>query len=287
MNKITRFLKKIYFKYLNKNRNITVYLRGKLSDKQEQIYKNFEQKYILNTKEYSKILLQNIDQYQYNHKINIENNNYNKSIFLEVGFGNGHHINSLVKNNKDKIIIGVELYKEGIVNTIEKIEKDELDFTKNINNLKILNIDARDVINTTTNKTLSRIYILFPDPWHKTRHKKRRILQSDFIKECIQKLKHKGLLIVATDSIDYANEIKENIKTVINTLYKNISNQFSSDIYKYIEYKKSINIHIYNNEERCDYFLNSTEIKYIISSTFAKRAIEENKEINIFLLQIK
>lgn len=268
-----KILKKIYFKYIKNSRNITVYLRGKLSNRQKDLLETLKYKYILNTKDYKKIIEDSTKE--------------NKKIFLEIGFGNGHHIVNLAKENKDSIVIGSELYKEGIVNTIERKEKEEKisqkeEGEKIFNNLKIINRDGRDVISITDDLSLNRVYILFPDPWQKARHKKRRILTSEFIKQTLSKIQSEGELVLATDWEDYANFIQENLKSIENHLFYNV---FDNIINKNKKDNNEQKINIYHNIKDYNIKQKDYNIENIISSTFARRAIDENRNINIFIIK--
>ncbi|MDB4831538.1 tRNA (guanosine(46)-N7)-methyltransferase TrmB [Hyphomicrobiales bacterium] len=136
--------------------------------------------------------------------INIDNNNENlsnfsqkKEIFLEIGFGYGEHLAFQAYNNPNIDIIGAEPFLNGITNLLKIIVK------KNIKNIKIYNHDALTLIKSIKPETISTIYILFPDPWPKTRHNKRRIINESSIKEYSRILKKDGKIIIATDSKDY------------------------------------------------------------------------------------
>jgi tRNA (guanine-N(7)-)-methyltransferase len=245
-----KILKKIYFKFIKNNKNITVYLRGRLSDKQITIYKELASKYIINKK-----LLKNYK---------IKNN------ILEIGFGNGHHIISLGFKNTDVNIFGSELYKEGILNTLLKIDKYKL------NNIKILNDDARDIIRFVDDNFFDQIFILFPDPWQKARHKKRRILQTNFIIQSLNKIRTGGQMIIATDWREYADMILENTQS--------LDQNFDKIIQKIEKYNKKNKVYIYHNNNY-NTTPNKKDVEDILNSTFAKRAITEDRDINIFIIQ--
>ncbi|QCI16198.1 tRNA (guanosine(46)-N7)-methyltransferase TrmB [Buchnera aphidicola] len=142
--------------------------------------------------------------------------NYNNPIILEIGFGSGQSLVETAKNFPDKNFLGIEVYKSGIGSCLN------FAYSSKIQNLKIINHDAIEVINTMIlNRTLSKIQIFFPDPWNKKRHHKRRLLKCSFLKIISKKLIISGILHIATDSEEYALYILNEIKDVQE--YKNLS----------------------------------------------------------------
>ncbi len=122
------------------------------------------------------------------------NNNKN---YLEIGFGYGESIIKRAVKDTDINYIGCESYTKGVAN-LTKMALD-LDST----NLRIFYGDARLLLQALLDKSLDRIFILFPDPWPKIRQNKRRIINSDFIKLISLKLKSGGEIIFASDILDY------------------------------------------------------------------------------------
>ncbi|MDR1333170.1 MAG: tRNA (guanosine(46)-N7)-methyltransferase TrmB [Holosporales bacterium] len=125
-----------------------------------------------------------------------------KAIFIEVGFGCGEHIAQLATLHKDSLFIGCEAFVNGVAALLVKIEKF------NIENIRIFYGDARLLISEIPDGLLEGVFILFPDPWPKRRHIKRRILQSDTIAMIHSKLKDGGILRIATDHPEYQLWIK-------------------------------------------------------------------------------
>lgn len=122
-------------------------------------------------------------------------------IILEIGFGNGDTLVTLAKAYPEKNFIGIDVHKPGIGALLLKLEKFHL------TNVKVFCADAIDVISSIPNESLSAVYLLFPDPWPKRKHHKRRIIQPEFV-ECIQKkLAIGGEFHLATDWEDYAHQI--------------------------------------------------------------------------------
>ena len=127
----------------------------------------------------------------------------NKDIWLEVGFGNGEHLVELAKRNSDKLFVGSEVYENGVASACFSL------FQKKIENVRIFQGDIRILLNSLKYEAIDRLYILFPDPWTKKRHKSRRLLSLQNIELFSKILKSKGVICIATDVKDYRSEIEE------------------------------------------------------------------------------
>jgi len=134
--------------------------------------------------------------------------NLSKRIWFEIGFGAGEHIIQLIdrRENDNISIIGCEPYINGSVKIIQYI-KDNL-----IDNVYINNQDARELIESLPNNSVEKFFILFPDPWPKKRHHKRRIISQNMMQLLISKLSDNGVITIATDHRDYAQWIDEILK---------------------------------------------------------------------------
>ena len=123
-------------------------------------------------------------------------------LVLEIGFGMGDSLAQMAEESPDLNFIGVEVHPPGVGRLLSLIDK------KQLNNLRVFNEDVMHVFERSlANESLSRVNIYFPDPWHKTKHNKRRLIQSQFVRLIAQKLKPKGVLHIATDWEDYALQI--------------------------------------------------------------------------------
>lgn len=128
----------------------------------------------------------------------------NNDVVLEIGFGMGASLVEMAKNNPALNYLGIEVHQPGVGACIKKTDEE------NITNLKVINHDAIDVLNhQIPDNSLSRVNIFFPDPWHKARHNKRRIIQREFIELLKNKLKVGGLIHLATDWQEYAEHMIE------------------------------------------------------------------------------
>ena len=121
-------------------------------------------------------------------------------IWLEIGFGGGEHLLAQAKRHGDVGHIGCEPFIDGVAKVLAGIEE------KGLANLRLHHGDARDVMDQFATATIARVFILFPDPWPKTRHHKRRLIQPDFLSDLARILRPGGRVRFATDVRSYADE---------------------------------------------------------------------------------
>ena len=125
-------------------------------------------------------------------------------IIIEIGPGRGDFLFHLAEINPNKVIYGIEIKEK----RFDKLIKRRND--RQLNNIKLIMADAGDALpELFKDCSVSAIYINFPDPWPKKRHKKNRLLNSFFLKECVRALKTNGSLSITTDVEWYANETLE------------------------------------------------------------------------------
>lgn len=122
-----------------------------------------------------------------------------REIWLEIGFGGGEHMAGQAARDPDLLIIGVEPFLNGVASALRHVQEADL------TNVKVHQGDAREVAGRLPGGCLDRIFILFPDPWPKSRHHKRRIIQAEFLVELHRLLKPGGALRFATDWAAYAD----------------------------------------------------------------------------------
>jgi tRNA (guanine-N7-)-methyltransferase len=117
-----------------------------------------------------------------------------KKTCLEIGFGFGDFIFEKAKTNPDILFFGAEPHLNGVVNLLAKLELEPL------KNLKISREDVRILLAKFPDKNFDQIFILFPDPWPKSRHFKRRLINTEFLDEILApKMKNGAKLVIATD----------------------------------------------------------------------------------------
>lgn len=125
-------------------------------------------------------------------------------IILEIGFGMGASLVEMAKAAPEQDFIGVEVHVPGVGKLLHGMEE------QGIENIRVYCEDAVDVLQCCiADNSLDRIQIYFPDPWHKKKHHKRRLIQPDFVQSLRQKLKPEGLLHLATDWEHYAEHMME------------------------------------------------------------------------------
>lgn len=122
--------------------------------------------------------------------------------FLEIGFGMGGATAEIARHHPQNDYLGVEVHRPGVGNLLKLIEQDSL------SNLRIVSHDAVDVVNQMiAPASLDGILVFFPDPWHKKRHHKRRLIQPEFVAMLVSRLKPGGTIHCATDWEDYAEQM--------------------------------------------------------------------------------
>lgn len=128
-----------------------------------------------------------------------------REVWLEIGFGGGEHMAGQADRDPDLLIIGVEPFLNGVASAVRHV--DDLKLT----NVRIHQGDAREVAARLPDGCLDRVFILFPDPWPKSRHHKRRIVQPAFLVELARLLKPGGGLRFATDWAEYADWTRQRV----------------------------------------------------------------------------
>ncbi len=121
---------------------------------------------------------------------------------LEIGFGMGDSTATIAAAHPERDYLCLEVHTPGVGNLYKLV--DEMQLT----NIRVIQHDAVEVLRDMLGESaLDGVHIFFPDPWHKARHNKRRLLQSPFIAGLVKKLKPGAYLHVATDWQDYAEQV--------------------------------------------------------------------------------
>ena len=126
---------------------------------------------------------------------------------LEIGFGMGETTATIAQSMPERDFLGVEVHTPGVGGLLKLIGE------KSLSNVRIVQYDVVDVLNhMIADASLDGVHIFFPDPWHKKRHHKRRLIQAEFVKLLCSKLKSGAYLHVATDWQEYAEWVLDILK---------------------------------------------------------------------------
>jgi tRNA (guanine-N7-)-methyltransferase len=147
--------------------------------------------------------------------LNVLFGNDNPTI-LEIGFGMGKSLVAMAKNAPESNFIGVEVHRPGVGACIALAQEES------VSNLKVFEHDAIEVLaDCIADNSLTTVQLFFPDPWHKKKHHKRRIVSPEFVETIRQKLKVGGVFHMATDWENYAECMLEDMNSASG--YSNLS----------------------------------------------------------------
>jgi tRNA (guanine-N7-)-methyltransferase len=137
--------------------------------------------------------------------------NNSNPVHLEIGFGMGDSLIEMASSSPNINFLGIEVHTPGIGRILQRIEEEQ------ITNLRVFHADAIEILEQQIPlSSLSAVYLYFPDPWHKRRHNKRRIVKDNFIQLVYSRLQNNGVFHMATDWQDYAihmlKEMNQSIK---------------------------------------------------------------------------
>jgi tRNA (guanine-N7-)-methyltransferase len=123
---------------------------------------------------------------------------------LEIGFGMGQSLVATAEATPETNFIGIEVHRPGVGKLLHSMEE------RGVDNIRVYRHDAVEVLrDCIPNASLDTIQIFFPDPWQKKRHHKRRLIQPPFMSQLASKLKTGGVLHLATDWENYAEQMME------------------------------------------------------------------------------
>lgn len=126
-------------------------------------------------------------------------------VWLEIGFGGGEHMAAQAGRHRDTLVLGAEPFQNGVASALRHIDEAAL------TNVRVLDGDVRELMARLPDASLDRVFVLFPDPWPKARHNKRRLIQAETIAQLARLLKPGGRLRFATDWADYADWTLERV----------------------------------------------------------------------------
>jgi tRNA (guanine-N7-)-methyltransferase len=121
-------------------------------------------------------------------------------VWLEIGFGGGEHLAAQAARRPDALMLGAEPFQNGVASALRHVD------AAGLGNVRLWPGDGRELMAALPAASLDRLVVLFPDPWPKARHHKRRLVGEAFAGEAVRLLKPGGLLRFATDWADYANQ---------------------------------------------------------------------------------
>lgn len=130
-------------------------------------------------------------------------------VILEIGFGSGEALLELAERDPATNYLGIEVYRPGIGHLLLQLA------ARGIDNVRVIEGDAREVLaHCVSPGSLHAVYLLFPDPWPKKRHHKRRLLQAPFLELLRGRLEVGARVHIATDWEDYARSVRSAVASV-------------------------------------------------------------------------
>jgi len=120
-----------------------------------------------------------------------------KDLWLEIGFGGGEHLAWQAEHHPEVGFLAAEYFVNGIASLLRELDK------RRLRNVRLYQGDGRDLLEALPEASISRVFILFPDPWRKTRHHKRRVVQRETLDRLAHVMRDGAELRLATDHRDY------------------------------------------------------------------------------------
>ncbi|MBN9412884.1 MAG: tRNA (guanosine(46)-N7)-methyltransferase TrmB [Candidatus Paracaedimonas acanthamoebae] len=131
-----------------------------------------------------------------------------QEICLEIGFGGGEHLAALAEQNPKVGFIGAEAFMNGVASFLQ------FRFEKQLNNVQLFPDDVRLLLQELPDNSIQKVFILFPDPWPKKKHHKRRIVSPKLVAELSRIVKKGGEVRLASDVADYIEHMQQAFQTV-------------------------------------------------------------------------
>jgi tRNA (guanine-N7-)-methyltransferase len=123
---------------------------------------------------------------------------------LEIGFGMGQSLVEMARAEPGRNFVGIEVHKPGVGRLLHSMAEEEIE------NIRVYRHDAVEVLrDCIPDQSVDTLQIFFPDPWHKKKHHKRRLIQADFVEKLAACLKPAGVIHLATDWENYAEQMME------------------------------------------------------------------------------
>ena len=128
-----------------------------------------------------------------------------KSVWLEIGFGGGEHLVHQAKLNPDIGFIGCEPYQNGVAKLMGKLSANPR------KNIKVYDGDVRNMFDVLAKNSISKVFLLYPDPWPKKRHHRMRFVTQEFLAPLYETMKPGSILRIATDIEDYVRQALQEV----------------------------------------------------------------------------
>ena len=128
-----------------------------------------------------------------------------RPIWLEIGFGGGEHLAAHAERHPEALLIGCEVFENGIARLLAAIAQ------RGLGNVRLFPDDARLLLAALAPQSIDRVFILFPDPWPKQRHHKRRLLSRETLDRLAEIMTDGAELRLATDDRDYLRQMLEEV----------------------------------------------------------------------------
>ena len=154
--------------------------------------------------------------------LNLRKYTNNKPLWLEIGFGSGEHLLNQAQLNPDVVFFGCEPYINGVASLLGKIKE------KRINNIFIYPGDVRNLFDVLPSNSIDRVFLLYPDPWPKKRHNRRRFVNPEYLIPLCRVMKIAAQFRIATDVKEYCSHAFQEVLKLDFILKEQNQNDFSS-----------------------------------------------------------
>lgn len=153
--------------------------------------------------------------------LNLRKYTNNKPLWLEIGFGSGEHLLNQAQVNPDVIFFGCEPYINGVASLLAKIKE------KRVNNIFIYPGDVRNLFDVLPSNSIDRVFLLYPDPWPKKRHNRRRFVNPEYLIPLCRVMKIAAQFRIATDVKEYCSHAFQEVLKLDFILKEQNQNDFS------------------------------------------------------------
>lgn len=174
-----------------------------------------------------KIALSQAETHKFSYYQQLQPSRLGRPVVLEIGFGNGQSLMAEALANPGIDYIGVEVYPPGVGNLLSLCEANKVD------NVFVFQGDVESFLACDHLPKFSKIQIFFPDPWHKRRHHKRRLISDKFVDQLTQYMVVGGLLHIATDWDHYAQHVRAVLQKAMTFKQTSLASRLNRALTKY------------------------------------------------------